>query len=269
MPVATIDGRAVHYLDQGEGEPAVVLLHAFPLRAAMWEPQLDALSSTTRVVAPDLLGFGGTDAPDDPDAYSVDAWAGQVAGLLDHLGLGRVILVGLSMGGYAALAFVRRHPDHLAGLVLADTRPGPDAPEVAQRRRAQIDQVRRQGTAELNETLLGGLLGEHARRHRPDVVDTARRLMDSSPAGFIGALEAMIRRPDATPDLATVEVPTLVVVGDLDTLSPPDVARTMHAAIPGSILATLSDAGHLSNLEAPDAFSAVVGHLVGRCRETD
>jgi pimeloyl-ACP methyl ester carboxylesterase len=267
MPVATIDGARTHYLDQGEGEPALVLLHAFPLRAAMWTSQLDALSATTRVVAPDLLGFGATDAPDDPGAYSVDVWADQVAGLLDHLDLERVVLGGLSMGGYAAMAFVRRHRARLAGLVLADTRPGPDSPEVAQRRRDQIHQIKEQGTAELIETLLTGLLGEYTKRHRPDVVSTARSLMDSSSAGFIGALEAMISRPDSTSDLAAVEVPTLVVVGDLDTLSPPEVARTMQAAIPGSVLTVLPDAGHLSNLEAPDAFSAVVGHLVGRCRE--
>lgn len=267
MPEAAIDGRNVHYLDEGEGEPALVLLHAFPLRAAMWTPQLDALSNSTRVVAPDLLGFGATDAPDDPDAYSVEVWADQVAGLLDHLGLDRVVLTGLSMGGYAALAFLRRHPTRLAGLVLADTRPGPDSSEVAQRRRDQIHQIKERGTTELIETLLAGLLGEYTKRHRPDVVSTARSLMDSSSAGLIGALEAMIRRPDSTPDLATVEVPTLVVAGDLDTLSPPEVGRAMQAAIPGSVLAVLPDAGHLSNLEAPDAFSAVVGLLVGRCRE--
>lgn len=267
MPHVTVAGRRLHYLDQGEGEPALVLLHAFPLRAAMWAPQLDALSATSRVVAPDLLGFGATDAPEDPLAYSVDVWADQVAGLLDHLGLDQVVLGGLSMGGYVAMAFVRRHRARLAGLVLADTRPGPDSPEAAQRRRDQVLQVQEHGTSELVETLLGGLLGEYTRCHRPDVVGAARALMDSTPAGFVGALEAMIRRPDSTPDLAGVEVPALVVVGELDTLSPPEVARTMQHAIAGAVLAVLPEAGHLSNLETPDAFSAVVGQLLGRCRD--
>ena len=160
MPEVDIGGRHVHYLHQGEGGPALVLLHAFPLRSAMWSPQLGALAAT-RVVAPDLLGFGGTDAPDDLSAYSVDIWADLVAGLLDHLGLERVILGGLSMGAYAAFAFHRRHRSRLAGLVLADTRPGPDTPEAAQRRRDQIRQLREGGRAELVETLLGGLLGEY------------------------------------------------------------------------------------------------------------
>lgn len=266
MPEVDIGGRHVHYLDQGDGGLALVLLHAFPLRAAMWSPQLGALAAT-RVVAPDLIGFGASDAPDDLSAYSVDIWADLVAGLLDHLGLERVILGGLSMGGYAAFAFHRRHRSRLAGLVLADTRPGPDAPEAAQRRRAQIGQVRERGTAELVETLLGGLLGEYTRRHRPEVVAATRALMDSSPAGFRGALDAMIRRPDSTPDLATIDVPTLVVVGEQDAPSPPDVARAMHAAVPGADLAVVPGAGHLSNLEAPAAFNAALADFVGRCQE--
>ncbi len=264
MPVATVAGRSVHYLDQGRGGPVLVLLHAFPLHAGMWAPQIQALAGRGRVVAPDLLGFGATDAPEDPDAYSVDVWADQVAGLLDHLGLARVVLGGLSMGGYAALAFLRRHPERLVGLVLADTRPGPDRPEVAERRRAQARQVAAQGTTDLRQTLLDGLLGERTRRHRPDVVSAVRALTDNPPAGFVGALAAMRRRPDSTPDLAHIDVPTLVVVGDEDTLSPPDVARALHDAIPGSTLAVLPAAGHLSSLEAPDAFNAAVTGLLAR-----
>lgn len=257
----------MRYFDKGEDEPALVLLHAFPLRAAMWSAQLDALSPANRVIAPDLLGFGETDAPDDPGAYSVDVWADQVAGLLDHLGLERAVVGGLSMGGYAAFAFARRHRSRLAGLVLADTRPGPDSPEVAERRRNQIGQVRRQGTAELVETLLGGLLSKTTLQDRPDVVASARALMDSSPAGFIGALDAMIRRPDSVPDLAGIDVPTLVVVGEEDAPSPPEVAASMQAAVPGAVLAVLPGAGHLSNLEAPEAFNAVLADFLGRCQE--
>ncbi len=104
MPAATLDGRRVHWLDQGEGQSALVLLHAFPLHAGMWAPQIEALSTHTRVVAPDLLGFGASAVPDDPDSYSVDGWADQVAGLIEHLGLGPVVLGGLSMGGYVAFA---------------------------------------------------------------------------------------------------------------------------------------------------------------------
>lgn len=262
MPEALVSGRRVHYLDEGEGEPALVLLHAFPLHAGMWAPQIQGLAQGTRVVAPDLLGFGATDAPEDPTAYSVEVWADQVAGLLDHLGLGRVVLGGLSMGGYAAFAFVRRHRARLAGLVLADTRPGADTAEVAQRRQDQTRQVSERGTGELRESMLPGLLGEHTRRHHPEVVASVRALSDNSAAGVIGGLAAMRRRPDATPDLAGIDAPTLVMVGAQDTLSPPEVVRAMHEAIPGSTLAVLPGAGHLANLEAPQAFNAAVAGLL-------
>lgn len=263
MPTATIGGRRVHWLEAGAGEPTLVLVHAFPLHAGMWAPQLEALAHRCRVVAPDLLGFGGTDAPDDPDIYSVEGWADQIAGLLDHLGLDRVVLGGLSMGGYAAFAFLVRHRRRLAGLILADTRPGPDTAEVAERRAAQAHQVAEEGTDRLVDTLLQGLLGESTRTERPDLVAATRRLMDDNPAaGFIGALSAMRRRPDSTPELASIEVPTLVVVGDEDALSPPAVAGDMAGAIPGASLAVLPGAGHLSNLEAPEAFSVAVLGLV-------
>ncbi len=266
MPTAVVDGVRTHWLEAGRGEPAVVLLHAFPLHAGMWEPQLEGLSDRYRVVAPDLLGFGASDAPDDPNAYSVDRWADAVAGLLDHLGLDRVVLGGLSMGGYVAFAFWRRHRHRLAGLVLADTRPGFDTAEVADRRSAQARQVADEGTTTLIETLLGGLLGDHTRAHRPMVVDAARRLMDNPPAGFIGALEAMKRRADSTPDLASIDVPTLVVVGDDDAASPPEVARHMADAIPQATLAVIPGAGHLSSFEEPEAFTREVAALVARCQ---
>lgn len=263
MPSRTFDdGTTIHYADAGEGEPAVVLLHAFPLQSAMWSPQVEALASRRRVIAPDLRGFGGSDAPDDPGAYSVEVWADDVATLLDDLGLERVVLGGLSMGGYAAFAFLRRHRERLAGLVLADTRPGIDTPEVLERRSGQQRQVAEEGTAAVIEAMIQTLLSEETRANKPAVVDSARRLMDNPPAGFIGALEAMKRRPDSTPELGRIDVPTLVVVGEHDGPSPPDVAEAMHRAIPGSRLVVVPGAGHLTNLEAPEVFNAALEDLL-------
>lgn len=270
MPTATLEGTTLHYLDQGSGQPAVVLLHAFPLRAAMWQGQIDALASRVRVVAPDLVGFGDSDAPDDPSAYSVDGWADDVARLLDHLELDRVVVGGQSMGAYVAFAFLRRHRSRLAGLVLADTRPTADSPEVHERRVRQQEQISAGGEAGKNEViegLLQTLLCADTHEHRPDVVETARRLMDNPPAGFVGALEAMKRRPDSVADLASVDVPTLVLVGDQDVPSPPDVVETMHQGIPGSELFVVPGAGHLSGLEAPEAFNAALVDFVSRLQD--
>jgi 3-oxoadipate enol-lactonase len=267
VPFAEVDGARVHYLaagpealstGAGAGGTTLVLLHAFPLHAGMWAPQLAALSADRRVVAPDMLGFGGSDAPDSMYRYTLVGYADLVAGLLDHLGLDRVVLGGLSMGGYVAFAFLRQYPERVRALILADTRAGADTTEVFERRTDQQDQVARIGTTALIETLIGGLLCEHTKAEHLDLVEQVRRLMANPAAGFIGALEAMKHRPDATEELASISVPTLVIAGEDDALSPPEVARDMAGRIEDSTVAVLPGAGHLSNLEAPEEFNAAV-----------
>ena len=264
MPFTEVDGARIHYLDAGTGEPALVLLHGFPLHAGMWAPQVEHISRTHRVIAPDLLGFGGSDAPETMYRYTMLGFADLVAGLLDHLGLERVVLCGLSMGGYVAFAVLRQYAERVSGLILADTRAAADTSMVFEKRTDQQDQVARIGTTALIETLLAGLLSDETRANRLELVEQVRRLMANSAAGFIGALEAMKHRPDATDDLALITVPTLVIVGEDDALSPPDLAREMHERIPGSELAVLPHAGHLSNLEAADDFNAAVDAFLAR-----
>ena len=264
MPFAEVDGVRLHYLGAGSGEPATVLLHAFPLHAGMWGPQIEHLSAERRVVAPDFLGFGGSDAPDSMYRYTMLGYADLLAGLLDRLGLDRVALCGLSMGGYVALAFLRQYPERVSALVLADTRAGADTSEVFERRTDQQDQVARIGTTALIEVLLGGLLSDTTRATRLELVEQVRRLMANPAAGYIGALEAMKHRADSTAELVGIAVPTLVIVGEDDTLSPPDVARDIHERIRGSELAVLPRAGHLSNLEAAEEFNAAVSGFLAR-----
>ena len=185
-----------------------------------------------------------------------------MAGLIYELELNRVVLGGLSMGGYVTFAFLRRHRPRVSALVLADTRPDPDTPEVLERRTNQQRQVAEEGTSGVIESLLGGLLSEHTRQEQPAVVERARRLMDNPPAGFIGALAAMKRRSDASAELAGIDVPTLVVVGEEDSVSPPSVAEDMSRRIPRCRLVTLPGAGHLSSLEAPEAFNEALGGFI-------
>ena len=247
--------------------PPLLLLHAFPLHSEMWWPQLACLSSRFRVIAPDLPGFGRSTAPEEgasePRAFAMADYADTVAALLDELGLDRVVLGGLSMGGYVAFACLRRFPDRIAGLVLADTRTATDTAEVRERRTAQQQQVLRDGTAGVVETLLAGLLGDHSHRHRPELVQQVRRLaLDNPPGGIVMALEAMKTRPDAVPELAAIDVPTVVIVGAEDRLSPPEEVEGWQEHIRGSRLAVLPLAGHLSNLEAPEEFNAEVADLL-------
>lgn len=262
MPFAEVAGIRLHYTMAGAGEPAVVLLHAFPLHSGMWAPQMEALSSQARIVTLDLPGFGRSDAPESLTRYTMPGFADLVAGLLDHLGLERVVLGGLSMGGYVTFAFLREHADRVSALVLADTRAAADTTEVYERRTDQQDQVARVGTAALVETLLAGLLTERTRAENAELVDRVRALMANPPAGYIGGLEAMKHRPDAVAELASITVPTLIIVGEEDGPSPPDVARDMHGRIPGSQLVVLPRAGHLSNLEATEQFNAAVSEFL-------
>jgi 3-oxoadipate enol-lactonase len=256
-----LNGFDLAYTDSGAGPP-VLLLHAFPLSSAMWAPQVDALAGDWRVVAVDLKGFGGSSAPRDPAAYSMDSYAEEILALTLHLHLDRVTVVGLSMGGYVAFALMRRQPEVVAALVLADTRSEADDDDARARRTKQQEQVREEGTEPVIESLVPALLGSTTRRRRPDLVAHARALMDNPADGYVGALEAMKNRPDSSSLLGSIRVPTLVVVGEEDALTPPETARRTHERIRASRLAELSGAGHLSSLEAPGAFNrALVAFL--------
>ena len=258
MPSATIDGTSINYSDSGGDGRPVVLLHAFPLNSGQWEQQIDALSAKYRFIAPDLKGFGGSDAPEDESSYSMDDYADSVAGLLDKLGLDKVTLVGLSMGGYISFAFLRRHRRRVGALVLADTRAEADPPEGKEKRSKQQEMVRSEGTSGLIEALTGALISEVTLSGKPDVVDNLRKLMDNPPAGFVGALGAMKNRPDSTGDLGSIDVPTLVVVGEKDGVTPQEASEALQRGIPTAKLVVIPGVGHLSNLEAPEEFTRIL-----------
>jgi 3-oxoadipate enol-lactonase len=258
MPSVDAGDVTLEYIDTGGESEPVVLIHAFPLNKGQWEPQLRALGDRFRLVAVDVKGFGDSDAPDGRESYTMDSYANELKALVDELGAPQATLVGLSMGGYIAFAFHRLYPEAVGRLVLADTRAEADPPEGVAKRSAQQEQVDKDGIAGLVDAMPNALLGEKTRANKPDVVREVQRLMDNPDAGYIGGLEAMKTRPDSTGDLKTIDVPVLIIVGEEDALTPPDFSRSMHEAIGGSQLVVIPEAGHLSNLEAPDAFNAAL-----------
>lgn len=251
--------------DAGEG-PAVVLLHAFPLSSAMWLSQREALTSDYRLITPDLRGFGGSAlGEDDP---SLDAMADDVAALLDAKGLDRVVLGGLSMGGYVTMAFLRRHRDRVSALVLADTKASAD-PEQAQANRERIAQrVLDDGnTSVLVEETLPTLTGETTKQRRALVQGRIRAFVESAPPAAVAwAQRAMATRPDSLVDLREVDVPALVIVGEEDTLSPVADAEAMAEALPNSRLVKIPHAGHLSAVETPEEFTTALGDFLAGLR---
>lgn len=249
--------------EAGRGRP-LVLLHAFPLTAAMWSGQLQGLASDCRVIAPDQRGFGASPLGQTPP--DLGTAASDVAGLLDDMGLDRVVLGGLSMGGYVAFEFLRRYPERVEGLLLADTRASADTSEAAANRHRIADTVRAAGhTGLLATEVVPNLIGTTTRWIRPhvyeEVADGARAL---SPDAVAWAERAMAARPDNTDLLAGISVPTLVVVGEQDVLTPPADAEAIADAVPDAKLRRIPAAGHLTALEAPERFNAAVRTLLGR-----
>jgi 3-oxoadipate enol-lactonase len=244
---ARIVGGQLSYESWGEGAP-LVLLHAFPFDHRMWK---GIPVPGRRVIAPDLRGFG--ESPLRP--FTIADLADDVASLLDALALPRAAVGGISMGGYVALAFAHRHRGRLEALVLADTKAAPDSPEARQARDEAITLVETQGSEVYLERQVPRLLSARA----PESVRTELRTLGRQrPESLVAGLTALRDRPDRRPELPRITCPTLIVVGAEDAITPPAESRAMAQAIPGARLVELPGAGHLANLEAPQAFAAAL-----------
>lgn len=252
-----MNGLQIAYTDEGEGR-LLVFVHGFPLSREVWRPQVEAFRTSHRVIAPDLRGFGESESSES--AVSMEQYAADLATLLEELDTGPAVVAGHSMGGYIALAFARRHPERLAGLVLVATRAAGDSAEVAAGRRATAETVRREGregVMALVEGMVSKMLAPEAAD--PELIEAVRSFMASAtPEGTIGALLGMAERPDSTSMLGEIEVPTLVVTGADDTLIPVSESESMARAIPGAELAVLPGAGHLVSYERPESFNRVM-----------
>lgn len=251
---------AIEYSDHGQGLP-VVLLHGFANDRTLWGPQVHALASRYRLIAPDLRGFGGSSGTDG-GAVAMDQYADDVAMLLDHLELNAAVVGGISLGGYVALAFALRHPRRTRGLVLANTRAGADPPDWTAFREDMVRNVLARGAQAVVESY-----GD--KPFRPDCVEPVkervRRMIRRQPtAGLVSGTRGMAQRPDRTPQLASIAAPTLVIHGTADQYIPVAEAEAMHRAIAGSRYVCLAGAGHLSNADSADAFNAALDEFLRR-----
>ncbi len=251
--------RYLEALPRGGGRPrgTLVLLHAFPLNARMWEPQLSLSSAGWRVVAPHYRGMDGGEG--DPPVQSIEDYAGDVIDLLDALHVEDAVIGGLSLGGYVAFAVFRHAPRYFRGLILADTRTEADTPEAVEGRRQMLALVEAKGPSAVADQMLPKLLGETTRRERPAVVEQVRRLvLSNSTRAIAGAITALMTRADSTPLLSSIHCPVLILAGSEDVITPPRMSEAMQRGIPGSELVVIPSAGHLSSLECPEAFNAAL-----------
>lgn len=263
MKHVSVDGIRLNVYDRGHGAP-LVFVHGFPLSHAMWLPQLQAFHTSHRVIAPDLRGFGGSDVV--PGKSTMRQFADDVAGLLDALGVAEpVVLCGLSMGGYVAWQFAKHHAAKLRALVLCDTKAAADTPEAAETRRKMAEHVLKFGTGAVAEAMPAKLFAAATRSDQPQIVaDLRRTIAATDPRGLAAAQLGMAEREEVCDFLPTIRVPTLVLVGRDDAISPPDEMRRMAEAIPGAEFHILDGAGHLSNLERPEAFNRALASFVAR-----
>jgi 3-oxoadipate enol-lactonase len=253
-----VDGRRTRCLDAGSGWP-VLLIHAFPCSADMWRPQLERVPDGYRYIAPDLRGFGprSANAPLETSVRpSMDEYARDMGRVLDALHIDTAVIGGLSMGGYVTFALHRQDPERFSGMLLADTRPQADTPDGRAARENMRNLLVDRGPSGIAEQLIPKLVPVSARDGNARVVDETRRMIEGTdPAAIDASLIALMERPDSTSDLPQIACPVLILVGQLDEVTPPSDAERMHHRIKRSMLTVIRGAGHLSNLERPDEFA--------------
>ena len=255
MPSETVNGITLAYDQRGQGTP-LVLLHGYPLDSRMWANEIGSLSAHHRVIAPDLRGFGKSTSI---EPFTIEQIADDTHALLAKLAALPCVLGGFSMGGYVALAFAKKYPTDLRALILVDTRAEADTSDGKAAREKAIDVARQGGATAIADQMLPKLLVPEEQRRGPKVTNIVRGIIESqSPLTIEHALRAMRDREDYTEMLPSVAVPTLILVGEHDPLTPPAMSRAMHERIPRSQLVVIPDAAHLTPLENPDDMARAV-----------
>jgi 3-oxoadipate enol-lactonase len=259
-----INGTEIFYIDVGDHlGPAIVLIHGFPFSHEMWNPQTEFLKNHFRVIAYDVRGHGKSEVGDGQ--YTLELFVDDLMALLDHLQVERVILCGLSMGGYIVLRAIERNPERYRALILCDTTSNADSNEAKLRRAASIKSIKRAGVKPFAQEFLKAFLAPQTHLKKPDVVAAVRNMINSnSPIGICGALLALAARTETTPFLPKINIPTLILVGENDKTTPPELSERMHQLVPNSEFQIVPQAAHLSNLENPKEFNSLLLNFLRR-----
>ncbi len=250
-----INGWSMNYVERGApGATPVIFIHGFPFSLEMWEPQMRALPNQFRAVAYDLRGHGQSDVGDGQ--YSIEFFVDDLIGLMDHLVIEKATVCGLSIGGYIALRAIERHPDRFNALVLCDTKSGADSDEGKVKRATTLRSLKLNGVGPFAETFVKTVFAESTFTAHPEIVQSITSVVAStSPIAIGGTLLALASRTDTTAALASIAVPTLILCGEHDALTPPEQSELMHKRIAGSVLHVVPSAAHLSNLENSGVFN--------------
>jgi 3-oxoadipate enol-lactonase len=252
---AQINNISLHYTDSGnaDGVP-VIFIHGFPFDHTMWDEQVAALPSRFRAVTFDMRGHGQSEV--GSGQYFLEFFVDDLLGLMDHLSIDKAIWVGLSMGGYTALRAIEKAPERCKGLVLCDTRSEPDTNEAKLKRATALKNLKTDGLKAYAENSVKNLFWSENLERKPQAVEKVKNIIEAtSMLGIGGTLLALASRTDTTHVLQGIKVPTLILVGEHDAITPPIAAQSMHESIEGSVMEVIPDAAHLSNLENPTVFN--------------
>jgi len=250
-----INDIRISYLTDGtEQAETILFVHGFPLDKSMWLHQLHAFKSDFRVIAPDLRGHGETTIGDQ--AFSISLFADDLIRLMDALELKKVILCGLSMGGYTALNAVLRFPDRFSALILTDTSCKADTPEAREKRMQTIVDIEQSGLEKYAEESLKRLFAPESLVYKTDEAEAVRNMiLNTTKNSLFSSLKALASREESCSKLSMINIPTLVITGQADIITPPEIAELMHQQIPHSRIHILEEAGHMSNMENPEGFN--------------
>jgi len=262
MKTFSINGTKISFVDSGNGTP-LLLVHSFPLDHSMWDGQIEALSARYRVIAPDLRGFGQSGVSEG--VVTMDQFAGDLADLLVFLGIDKVVLCGLSMGGYIALEFWRKYANRLRALIFCDTRAKNDTPEAAANRLVVAEKVIREGSHTVADAMIPKLFSPITMQEQPHLAEKIKQVIDRTDLrGIAAAALGMAQRADFTAELARIRCPTLLIVGESDAISPVAEMQAISKAVPNAEFKTIPQAGHMAPLEQPQAVNAAIEDFLRR-----
>jgi 3-oxoadipate enol-lactonase len=250
-----INNLSVSYSDEGPIEaPVVIFIHGFPLNKSMWDLQLEALKDEYRVIAYDIRGHGGSDA--GREDFSMDIFANDLISFMDSLKIRKAVVCGLSMGGYIALNAIGKYPERFEALILSDTQYIADTPEARENRLVAIENIKKYGLEDYAKESIKNLFAPGSLLSKETEVASVREMIvNTSKLSIYNSLHALAIRKETSGILSGIKIPVLILVGEEDKITPPEIAESMHKKITGSQLNIIENAGHLSNLENPFEFN--------------
>lgn len=250
-----INSLSVSYHDAGDSEIPIIFIHGFPFDKSMWKGQMDYLKTSHRVIAYDLRGFGKTQ--DENLILSMDVFGSDLIDFMDKLNIQKAIVCGLSMGGYIALNAIKRFPERFTALILADTQCVADSPEAKENRYKTIDEILEEGTEQFNEKFIQKIFHHNSLTHKKGLVQSIQAVVEGTTSNTIVAgMKALAERSETCSILPHIEVPTLIICGRKDEVTPLSQSEMMHSQIRNSVLKVIENAGHVSNLEYPQEFNS-------------